>query len=132
MRVDNYKRCTWEQRLGPRFHWIIATWQDPGTPQDWYAKTKNQIPYPPQGWYFPISGSQIPCDPTTEITSEAIRKIRRILETSFEEILARSVDAQEQADQQIQAQSDDRIDSDWPAFNCEAVVPGCNLEENKT
>lgn len=124
---NGYKAVSWEQHIGPGWPWMIATWQDPGTLQEWYAKYQDIIPYPPQGMYYPIDGSQIPCDPTIEITSEVIRKVRGQLSESFETHLARIVAEHELRDEEAKAQSDERIDSDWPAFNCEVVVPGHEL-----
>ena len=125
-KTENYRKVTWEQRLGGQFPWIIATWQDPGSPQSWFAKYKTAIPYPPQGMYFPLDGSQIPCEPTYEATLQAIAYIKEQLDSrrSVEETLAASLAKADAEDAALKAQSDDMIDSDWPAFNCEVAVPG--------
>ncbi len=127
--TEDYRKVTWEHRLGGECPWVIATWQDPGSPRDWFAKYKRVIPYPPQGMYFPLVGSQIPCDPTPEITQEAIHKIKAQLSESFEQTLSRLVDQADAADAQMKSELDDQIDSDWPAFNCEPVVQGCEMPE---
>jgi hypothetical protein len=130
VRVDGrYKKVTWEERLGREWPWIVGTWQDPGTPSEWYAKYRDLIPYPSMGMYFPIDGSQIPCDPTLEITMEAVAKIKQVLGTSYETALSQLIESADKADAKLKSASDDQIDSDWPAFNCEPVVPGYTPEK---
>jgi hypothetical protein len=126
---DRYKRVTWAEHLGREWQWIIATWQDPGTHFSWYSKYRDVIPYPPNGMYFPISGSEIPCDPTQEITSEAIAKIKGQLRQSYEQHLANTFAEADAEDKRADAERNDQIDSDWPAFNCEVAVPGIDKKE---
>jgi hypothetical protein len=127
--IDRYKKVPWSERLGPQFPWILANWMDPGTPQEWHMKYGDVIPYPPNGMYYPLYGSQIPCDPNDEITAEAICKITAQRSDSFETHLQRSIDADEFQQAAAQAAMEDRIESDWPAFNCEVTVPGHRFEE---
>lgn len=127
-----YSKVTWEQRLGPQFQWMVATWQEPGTESEWKRLYGNTFPYPPQGMYFPLDGSQIPCDPTIDITLEAIAKIKSQLDVPFEALLADMEEKADKEDQQRIEAKRDEIDSDWPAFNCEVAVPGHRPEEKET
>jgi hypothetical protein len=128
--TDNYHKVTWEQRLGAEYPWIVATWQDPGTPGAWFAKYGKVLPYPPQGMYFPLEGSQIPCDPTEDISHEVVAKVKSQLSMSFDETLSRMLTEADKQDAKQRSDSDDHIDSDWPAFNCEVVVPGYTPEKD--
>jgi hypothetical protein len=113
--VSGYRKITWEERLGTG--WVVASWQSPGSESAWKAKYGNVLPYPPNGMYYPIPNSFLQCDPTEDITMEAIMKIRQPLEEGFESILRRRKDEMDVEDAKLRADSDDEIDSDWPAFD---------------
>lgn len=113
--VNGYRKITWEQRLGPG--WVVAAWRSPGSEAQWKAQYGNVLPYPPEGMYFPIPNSHIPCEPNDEITMEAIAKIRQPLEEGYEKILARCQADSEAADAKLRSDLSDEIDSDWPAFD---------------
>lgn len=112
VRVNGYRKITWEQRLGPG--WIVGAWMPSGTEAEWKAKYKNVLPYPPQGMYFPIPGSHIPVEPTPDITVEAIAKLREAMARNYEDVLRETLDAADAEDEQLRADSADEIDSDWP------------------
>lgn len=112
---NGYRKITWEQRLGTGY--VVAAWQSPGSEAQWKAQYGNVLPYPPNGMYYPIPNSFIDCEPTEEITMEAIVKIRQPLEEGFEKILRRVKDEADAVDQKISADLSDEIDSDWPAFD---------------
>lgn len=119
MTVNGYRKITWEERLGTG--WIIASWQSSGTEAQWKAQYGTVLPYPPQGMYFPIPNSHIPCDPNEDITMEVVAKIRQPLDEGFESILRRCRDEAEAQEQQNRTNIEDMIDSDWPAFDSQPM-----------
>jgi hypothetical protein len=112
---DGYRKITWDQRIGSG--WVVASWQDPGTETQWKSICKGQIPYPPNGMYFPIPASRIPCDPSIEITMDAVAKIKHQLSQSYEEIYAACMAESNAEEDRKVSEIQDEIQSDWPAFD---------------
>jgi hypothetical protein len=112
VRTSGYSKVTWDQRIGPG--WVVAAWRSPGSEAQWKATYGSALPYPPEGMYFPIPNSHIPCEPTEEITQEAIAKIREPLDKGYEQILRECKEAADAADAKQTADIQDEIDSDWP------------------
>jgi hypothetical protein len=113
--IDGYQKVTWDKRIGPG--WVVASWQDPGTEAQWKAISKNMLPYPPNGMYFPIEASHIPCEPTFEITQDAVAKIRKQMSQTYEEILAECQAHAEAEEAALVSELQDEIHSDWPVFD---------------
>lgn len=113
--INDYKKITWDKRIGSG--WVIASWQNPGTESQWKSMFGSALPYPPQGMYFPIPNSRIPCEPSVEITNDACSKILWQLGSTFEQIQARCKEEAEAHDAKKASDLADEIDSDWPAFD---------------
>lgn len=114
----NYTRHAWSERIGPR--WVLCAWRPPEmTREQWLEKIQDQFPYPANGRFLPINGTELdPRDEPDEYINEYV--IGRLLaqkESSFSELLAASTAAAKKDADERKARFEGEFDEMWPAFN---------------
>lgn len=117
--VPKYTRHSWAEMLG-HDQWMLAHWQKASmTETQWLYSFGNEFPYPHAGQYYAIENATPGpgVEPTEDDTLQVIRRIKEQTETNFRALVQTAKDNAQRPIDEAKRESDDQIDSDWPAFD---------------
>lgn len=111
---DKWTRCSWAAQLGRV--WVIAQWVPPDCSEtQWILRYGQAVPYPAQGRYCPIMGSELPpgMEPNEEITALAVNRIVTQEDKPYDVHLREIKEESERDQAEVHKQFAEELDEWW-------------------